>query len=69
MNFIATRWGYGSMAAVCGVVMAFAMSQRYGDWIIFWIGAPLVVALCVGLMLWSHFDEQKIIKKAETRDE
>ena len=69
MNFIATRWGYGTMAVVCGVVMAFAMSQRYGDLILFWIGAPLVVALCVGFMLWSHFDERKILNEAETRDE
>ena len=35
----------------CGVVMAYAMSQRYNDDIILWAAIPLLLLLTVGLVL------------------
>ena len=63
MRFMLNRWGYGTMAVLCGLVMAFAMSQRYGDWLIFWVGAPMTLAATVGLLLWARHDERKALTR------
>ena len=43
MNFVMNRWAYGTLAAVVGVVMAYAMSLRYDNPWIFYVGAPVAV--------------------------
>ena len=51
MNVLFSLWFWALMALGCGVVMAYAMSQRYNDDIILWVAIPLLLLLTVGLVL------------------
>ena len=51
MNFVMNRWAYGTMAAVVGVVMAYAMSLRYDNPWIFYVGAPVAVVSSLALIV------------------
>ena len=62
MNFMLNRWGYGTMAAVAGIVMAYAMSERYEQGLIFYIGAPAAVILTVVLTLVARRAERNAIE-------
>ena len=65
MNFMLNRWGYGTMAAIAGVVMAYAMSQRYDQGLIFYIGAPVAVILTIVLVLIARRAERNAVEQEQ----
>ena len=63
MNFMLNRWGYGTMAAIAGIVMAYAMSERYDQILIFCIGAPVAVVLTVIFVVSARRAERNAVEQ------
>jgi len=69
MNFMLNRWGYGTMAAIAGIVMAYAMSQRYDQDLIFYVGAPAAAVLTVVLVLLARRAERSAVEREKPSNE
>ena len=65
MNFMLNRWGYGTMAAIAGIVMAYAMSERYDQGLILYIGAPIAVILTIVLVLMARRAERNAVEQEQ----
>ena len=62
MRFIRQRWGFWVMAVVVTAAFAFGMSQRYENWWILGVGAPLALAVALAVEVWSDHKAKSALK-------
>lgn len=67
MNFTVRSLAFRAMAVAVTVAFAFGMSQRYDNWFILGIGAPLAISVAVLVEVWSDH-EAKSVRKGGARD-